>query len=447
VGTSTGNPSKPPDEIPVNSETGTSASCDAKTTKLSDLNAASPLGFSAADVLALATANAETTIEWSNRGVTFGPESGTGTLTIEVEARDTQPRFIDREPKASGGNTGGAEIATIGNVGTVCADTVELDVSLHIVSGGGALDERIDTVLTAKNPDVARIYVTRKAADLTGSFDASLSDSKAALESIQLSISFSELGSSGELGAGFVQPAPANGSSSGVTSSAVNPGPIAHWPAGPACEDRGFSARVDQRVHEFSLQDGIDQLDAAMLVLNAPGAAPTALHASFEPSGRACAQLESSIYGGTYDPIPNISAGGTLALRSDDGRIDGKWPMKLRAGAAADGGLGEVLVAFDLHGSIIASIVDAADFEETYGFHGIDLSSYDQASIVLTLRVGASTSPGGEVTINGITRPACQTQPAQPLPSSDPKAQGVAAPGCAGLDFKPIWMATITPKS
>lgn len=440
AGTSTGNPVKPPNEIPTNE--GGGDACDQTITMLSDLNAASPLGFSAADVLALAQANAETTIEWSSRGgVTFGPESGTGTLTVDVEPRDTPARFVDRRPKSSGGRGEGPEtLEDAPAIGTVCADTVEIDVRVQLESGGGALDEQFDAVLRAKGPNVARMYVSRKAAELTGNLEASLpNDPKSTLESVQFDIAFSELGPSGSLGLGFVQPA----SSDSNTASATNVPPIAHWPAGTSCQDGGFSARADQELDGFSLQDGIEKFNAAELQLTASGAAATALHVTFAATGRPCALLEPSIYGGN-EAIPSIWVDGQLTLKSDDGRIDGKWAVQLRASAGANGGLGEVFAGFDLHGSIVASLVEAGAFESTYGMHGFDLTGYDKAGIVLALRVGPGAAASGEITVNGVKQPACQTQPAAPAPSGS--GQGQSSPGCAGLQFTPIWTAAIAAK-
>src|SRR4051812_39358658 len=110
VGTSTGNPAKPP-EIPDIGETA-SGSCDEAKTKLAGLDAESPLGFSAADLLALATEHAQTPIEWLDRdGLTYGPESGMGSLMIDLAPKlGAEPRFVDRRPK-SRASSGGPEIA------------------------------------------------------------------------------------------------------------------------------------------------------------------------------------------------------------------------------------------------------------------------------------------------------------------------------------------------
>jgi hypothetical protein len=453
VGTSTGNPATEP-EIPNMggpSETAGGGQCDETIVPLASLDAQSSLGFSAADMLALASAQ-DTSIEWLNTGagVTYGPENGTGTLRIEVEPRDgAHARFVDRRPKTSG--SGGPEIA-IGNVevGGSCADTLELDVRVHVSTGGGALDELLDATLSAKSANVAQTYVQRKAADVTGSFEAhSGSDSSAKLDSLQFNLTFSKLGPSGQLGITFTQPSPAgSGDASSVSSSSVNSGSIARWPANVACASDpisgpSFGARVDQRVDQFSAQDGIERFNAASLQLSAAGTAATGLHVSFTPTSGACAQLEQGPFG-PPTAIPSIAISGELTLRSDDGKIDGKWPMQLSAAAADDGSLGAVNVAFDLHGSMIASLVDAAAFESTYGIHGFDMTGYDQAGILLNLSVGPAAAVSGELTVNGVKRPDCQTQAAAPSTPGDNSGASASTAPCAGLQFTAVWTASIT---
>jgi hypothetical protein len=439
VGTSTGNPAAPPDEVGVPSEGG--GSCDSTKTPLASLDAESPLGFSAADILELAQDHGEVTLEWLQRGsvLTYGPESGTGTLTIDLDARDTAPRYVDRSPKSSSSNGGPEPAIGFGELETSCPDTVELDVTLHVKSGGGALDETFDATLSAKTQNIARIYVQRKAAELAGSFDVQLSnDPTAVFESVQFDMTFSALGPSGTLEVGLTQKS-SGSSNSSATSSATNPGPVARWPANVGCESGTFSARVDQRIGQFSAQDGLDRFNAASLRLTAAGSAATTLHASFAARGSSCAILESG-----REPAPTVQVSGDLTLRTDDGRIDGKWPVQLGATAASDGSLGQVKVGFDLYGSMIASLVEAPAFESTYGVHGFDLTSYDQAGLVLTVMISAANNVSGELVVNGVKRPDCQVQAAMPVPDSSSGAPSQGSPGCAGLSFVPLWTANIS---
>jgi hypothetical protein len=254
--------------------------------------------------------------------------------------------------------------------------------------------------------------VVRKAADITGSFEAQVGGAGSGkLDSLQFNMTFSKLGPAGQLGISFSDSAPAgSGNSSSVSSGTLASGSLARWPANAACENDplsgpSFPARVDQRVDQFSAQDGIERFNAAGLQLGAAGAAATQLHASFAPTGSACAQLEQSTFG-PATAIPRTS--------------------------------------LYLHGSIVASLVEASAFEATYGIHGFDLTGYDQAGVVLDLTVGPAAAVSGALTVNGVKRPNCQTRAAQPaLPGSSSAASAGTAP-CAGLQFTALWTAPIT---
>lgn len=440
AGTSTGNPWEDP------GENATSGMCEEVKTALPSLDAASPLGFSAGEMLALAHGSEEVSLEWvPNSAVTFGPEQGAGALSVSVQPHDGgKPRYVDRTPKAQ---RGGAEPA-IGSAATggLCPDGVELDVIVEIASRGGALDERFESVLRATSASVARIYQQRKAPELGGSLEVALkTDSSAKLETAIFDLKFSELGPSGSLDLTFKPPAPSGSGENSSVSSGVNAPGIARWPANVQCEDdplsgAQFGARTDQKIDQFSAQDGVDRFNAASLQLSAPGAAATKLTASFVPEAGACAVLEGAQFG-PDEPVPNVVVAGTLRLRSENGRIDGEWPMQLKAAAGADQGLGSVKVAYDLHGSMIASLVEAAKFESTYGIHGLDMSGFDEAGIVVSITVDAGAAVSGELVVNGVKHANC---PAQPAPSGGAGSSAQGTAGCAGAQFTPVWTATIS---
>src|SRR5262245_36969972 len=171
VGTSTGNPAVPPDKPELSN--GSDARCDSKRQELASLDAPSPLGFSAQDMLALAP-QTELNLEWPDRaaaGVSYGPESGVTKISIEVTPRTDKPRWNDRSPKQS--SSGGPEPA-LGTLdgGDGCPDQLELDVSVRLRSAGGALDEQLETTLIAQNAQFARVYQQLPPAKLGGTFEA-----------------------------------------------------------------------------------------------------------------------------------------------------------------------------------------------------------------------------------------------------------------------------------
>src|SRR5262245_53340923 len=126
AGTSTGNPVKPPDKGDI--ATGEVGNCYRDVETLDGHDADTPHGFTAAEMLALANSQREVAIDWRqpNGGLTYGPEVGRGTLTIEVDSRGKAPRFVDRRPHSSkGGEETGLALA---DIGSFCPDVVELDV-------------------------------------------------------------------------------------------------------------------------------------------------------------------------------------------------------------------------------------------------------------------------------------------------------------------------------
>jgi hypothetical protein len=101
-----------------------------------DLEEASPLGFSAADVLSFVEGEHVTTIEWQPLDVPYGPESGKKELTFTVENLG-HARYVDRGKNSC------------------CFAAVQADVRVTLRTSGGALDESVVTVLEAHSPDAA----------------------------------------------------------------------------------------------------------------------------------------------------------------------------------------------------------------------------------------------------------------------------------------------------
>jgi len=241
AGTSTGNP-HPFDPNEPGEVSG--GNCEREVEPLSGLDATTALGFTAADMLALAAESGEIAIGWRETGadLTYGPESGEGTLEIAVTPKGTAPRFVDQRPRTS--TSGGPEpaLGEIGTIGTICPDLLELDVSVQLKSGGGALDERFDGVLRSTSGRVARVYKQLDASALRGSFEAELRSLKdAEWKSVQLDLSFSAFGAAGSMMLGFAQPA-----SAGPTAAATQTPAIVQWPAGLECQDSRFGAKLDQ---------------------------------------------------------------------------------------------------------------------------------------------------------------------------------------------------------
>jgi len=111
--------------------------CNEQRTPLA-LGEASPLGFSAADVLSFAEGEHVTTIEWQPIDVPYGPESGTKQLTLSVESLG-RARYVDR----------GESLC--------CFAALQVDVRVTLTTSGGALSESFVTVLQARSADAASL--------------------------------------------------------------------------------------------------------------------------------------------------------------------------------------------------------------------------------------------------------------------------------------------------
>lgn len=177
----------------------------------------SPLGFSAADVLAYAQGSHSTSLEWQTaRSVPYGPETGVGELSIEVESLGSA-RFVERTaPK------GAVKLIH----GDCCPESVEIDVQVTLRTAGGALNETFEAVLDATERDAAYL-LTLIQPPLRGAltFDSQALHS-AHLEDVQLDARFGPSELSGSLHARFESEASGEDLDGAVSLSIE---PLAQW--------------------------------------------------------------------------------------------------------------------------------------------------------------------------------------------------------------------------
>ncbi|HEX7479975.1 MAG TPA: hypothetical protein VF331_19390 [Polyangiales bacterium] len=442
MGTSTGNPanaSKDAGGAADGSFEGTvneGGFCDAQKAPLAALDTSTSLGFTAADVLALARGQHDASLQWlSAAPETYGPESGVGQLHITVTAPAPKPRLVHLTLKQASGATPAIEIGTPG-----CFDRIELDVLVHVTTDGGALDESFDATLSAQTSRLAQLHGSVLAAAVGGAFKLSGNSNKQAfvLDALTFEMSFTHFGSGGQLLASLsssaTQPDAGAGTSTGGVSAQVN---LARWPAGADCNFQGLGVSAASSVDKLSVQAGRDLVAAAhALTLKWQAGASTALTLGFTPTG------DTACVAGLDDPsgaIPvTLSAPGTLHVTTADGRIDATWPVMLAVVADAQGALDHVAITRD---SNTDPFVDANAFEQSYGIHGVDLAGYDKASVELMLTFAATGTTSGALTVNGAVVPACATD--KPLPVDAGTAGGSSSPGCAGYMLTPLEQATI----
>ena len=178
------------------------------------LDAASPLGFSAQDSLALASGEHTATLHWiPARQYPYGPESGDGQLQVTITSLGNA-RFASGED-----GQGAIDLSS-------CAPSVLSDVSVELDSAGGALHERLQGVLVASNEDSAALTATLLGSHVAGSFafDAAALGNRT-LARVVLNFSFSAASFSGAFDAGIQQ---ADGAGADSTVSLQNV-PLACW--------------------------------------------------------------------------------------------------------------------------------------------------------------------------------------------------------------------------
>jgi hypothetical protein len=436
AGTSTGNPFEPMKT--GGEETGTldgGGFCDSKKSELGSLDAQSPLGFSAAQMLALANTTPEVEIEWppASSMITVTPESGRSKLQIEVTARTDKPRWNDRSRRVS---SGGPEptIATVGIAGPECPDQLELDVTVRLKTEGGALDESFDATLIAFTSRAARIYQQIAADKLRGMLDAVFrGDPNWELRSVQITMGFSELGSTGDLGFGFAQrQEPAAGVPTAATASPA----VVHWPAGSPCRYGQFETTLDRKIGDWSAREGIELINRPGLQLQAATGSKTGLSAQFTPSrDKLCFDATSF--------APTLELPGQVRIQTADQQIDGTWNASLTLTASAEGALEQAELSYDKMGGIVGLLVPASAFETTFGMRGIALGNAHQAAafIDLTRPTGGAAASGRIAVWVAGAPPMCATTPQAPPAGS---GMAVGTPGCRGIDLGPLLEMTIS---
>lgn len=125
---------------------------------------ASRLGFSGADVLALALGTHRAALHWSPppHVVPFGPELGESAIEMSIEYHDGAVRLV----KTKMSSAAGQEVPALG-----CQpDRLEVDVVVRVTTAGGALDEQFTTALVASAPGHASLSAVLAVESLAGSF-------------------------------------------------------------------------------------------------------------------------------------------------------------------------------------------------------------------------------------------------------------------------------------
>lgn len=432
AGTSTGNPAPTdggPREVDDNDGLASGGYCtpgDATPLELDAQDGA--LGFAPDDILAFASGKHVEPLRWSMQdGVALSPETGEGEITITVTPTGTA-RHVEPDTSSGGGENGGAEIL-IDPIGG-CSAWLEIDVDVTVKSAGGALDESFEAVLRAQSPLLATLYY-RFEDGVDGAFSATPTGSLAGfeLQGLSITMSLSPYGAGGSFGGYFVMES-GDGSSVGAAAR----GPFADFGASK-CDDGGFTVGADDAIEGVTVADAkalFAEHDAVELTWQDGSTTAGTLAFSAEAEG-GCVLLDNELTGDT-----TLVMSGTLAMTSEDGRLDGQWPGRLEAHVGEGGSFERV--EFRLADGIQSNTMVGAAY---YGFPNEDLSGYDAVGVSIALAVSGDALDGN-VTLTGYTYADCATeQPAEPPPDApdDQGSSGGSAgassggtPGCRGAD-------------
>lgn len=386
--------------------------CIEESTVLTGLDAASAVGFTAADVLATVMGTHMAAMRWSEPledgsvKLMFGPETGDSELTVTIDYEGGEIRYVDSQPA---GNPP-PEFAT------GCPDHLEITVTTTLHSEGGALSETIVTPLRATTRDVAVLVAQIPFSELQGSLaPAMLAPPNAQVDPLDLTIGVGPAGLFGSASSTIVFPV---GDSGSVAASLID---IARWPIESRCEASEAPIGLDDAIAGFSAADALAVVAAAGdLSLTWQGGPPATMTFALEPDGSpVCATYRGDAFGA-------LRLFADAIILTDDGSWNGSIPVEVVVSAGGHDDLGLIEVRIP---QFTENTIAAADFVATYGLHGVDFGDYATVAFNVTgwfLPGDGDVTVQGEVGVFGFKQNLC------PDPSS----------GCAGTDLVPLATGT-----
>lgn len=385
-----------------------------------ELDEVSSLGFSAADLVALAGGTHTETLAWLENELAHS--SGEGSTEVEVRLEFAESaRFVDRSPKPSedNGQEGDPDIGYEYS----CNDRLELDATLTLKTADGALDESVPVVVWAESERVVHTNFSLDTDEIAGSLEVTV-EPPPGFEAdgppqLQFDVKIADVG--------FVGSIAVMGTYTGNGGVAAGGGgPIAKWPKDNPC-DIGFAVATED---SDSVQQALDAFNGRgpLTLQYEPEAPASELSYSLSAnSDTVCEELDGGSAG-------ELAFDGTLELTSADGTIEANLPVEVTTGL--DGG--------ELY-FVSVSMVESSESSqepdqmlETLGIHQtVDFSGYDYGQVWLSAQVYGGTLEGS-LSARGAEVPDCLTNPPEPDPN------GMGAPGCEGTDFTDLWVASFS---
>jgi hypothetical protein len=371
------------------------------------LDEATPLGATASELFSWISGPHAESLGWLPPGPSesyarldgFGPEQGSSELQLDFEP--VGARLITRTPL----DEASADL---------CPTSLALDVSLHLSTTSGALDERVQTTLEATRADVATLQALYLPLDsLQGSFTAQISlgpgyDYSQAPQ-LWLSLKLSEAGVTGKL---VLVALVGNGRSElGIVPT------LARFPDDvDLCQDGMYLVAPDHDVDGVSRDAVLQQLNGASPALLDGG--PATLELEYTGvGGRACAQPRSATTPTT------VWFPAAARLRSSDGRLDGSIQTTVSADAASG--------ALHSRATARTDASDAATAAATAPSYAIldpiDFAGFDGGRFVFQADVTAASGTGSLI-VEGIIDPQCS-------------AVTMSGPFCTSTSTTELWGA------
>jgi hypothetical protein len=377
------------------------AGCKEEATVLAGLDAATALGFTAADVLASAGGTHMSPMTWS-KGlndapaiVEFGPEAGAAQLTVAINYAGGEIRHIKSTPEGFENGNDGGFVAE-------CHDRLEIDVEVDLDSSGGALAEHFVAPLRATTRGIATLRHSIEFDAVQGSLALTkVEPADAEVGPVDLDIGISPSGLFGSASA-LVEIAVAGG----VGATFMD---LARWPAAASACETGFGeapVALADEIAGFSAADALALVAAAGdLSLTWQGAQPTAMTLELAHDGApVCAVYEGESIGALRFAVD-------AKVKTADDRWDGNFPVEVSARPAADGTLAAVSVYVP---AAYANSVAAADFAAFFGLAGIDLTGYDEGALDFSGEFTPAAPASGKVDVLGVKHHMCSNEPGAP---------------------------------
>jgi hypothetical protein len=313
--------------------------CVPALSRIASVDEATPLGFTALDVLTRLAGPSSSTLDWLDPApseeyqLEYGPERGRSTLDVDVRVAEGPILYRHRVPSLL------AEADTECDPGAL---EIPVEVTLH--SGGQALDERFEATLEARVPYRAHLTKTLRPNALAGGLEFDRLTSLDPERGFQLlGLTFDAVlwpgGSMGSLGASVearhatpsdrLRPAPA---------AAGQPREVATWPSAESCPGASRALPIDAPVLGFSAADVLERL-----ARGGPRQLTRADGTSMPVNVELAQVVDSEL---CQDVGDSLSFGVTLRAKSEDGTLD--EVLLVRVEAFDDGGdVGDISLVSD----------------------------------------------------------------------------------------------------